>query len=103
MCQEYEMENIALLFGPCGVPLEKKNHFQCLQISASNFFSDSLFLYVAPLITRDAAAVTLRYSATAIARQSLAAAALTCWALMEVTASLFMAVQLAAFAFCTYT
>ena len=28
-------------------------HFHCLQVSASKFQSDNLFLYVAPLITRD--------------------------------------------------
>lgn len=58
------------------------------------------FLYVASLITLGGMAVILRYSETVITQQWLAAAALTRWALMEVTAS---AVQFTlTFAFCTY-
>lgn len=86
VCQDYKTGNIALLFCPCGIPLKKKKHCQCLQILASNF--DNLFLCIAPLITMTSTAVTLRYSVTVITQQSLAAAAVTCWALMEVTASL---------------
>lgn len=52
MCREYKMGIIALLFCPCGVPASEK-HFHRLQVSASKFKSDNLFLYVAPLITGD--------------------------------------------------
>lgn len=78
----------------------KFHHFQCLQISASKLVSVFILNLWLPVTS---AAVILRYSATVITQQSLVAAALTCWALIEVTASLFVAVQLAAFAFCTYT
>lgn len=101
MCREYKMGIIALLFCPCGVPASESISTVC-RYQHQNFNPTISFFMLHLWLLVTSAAVTLRYSATVIA-QSLAAAALTCRVMMEVTASLFAAVQLAAFAFCTYT
>lgn len=87
MCREYKMGIIALLFCPCGVPASESISTVCrYQHQNLNPTISFFMLHLWLLVT--SAAVTLRYSATVIA-QSLAAAALTCRVMMEVTASLF--------------
>lgn len=101
MCREYQMGIIALLFRPCGAPASESTSTVC-RYQHQNFNLTISFFMLHLWLPVTSAAVKLRYSATVIA-PSLAAAALTFRVMMEVTASLFAAVQLAAFAFCTYT